>query len=390
MKNISWLEYGKLRLSWGQNGNRSIGEYAALMKLEPRKYFYYDPLTGDIIQANSFYSYNMANSSLKWENTESWNIGVDFTLLNGRLGGSIDVYTKKTNNLLNDRKLPDLIGYASVTSNIGEVNNKGVEISLRSTNIQRENFEWSTTFNLAYNKNTIKHLYGLMEDVLDEEGNVIGQKEADDISKGYFIGHALDEKWGYKFLGVWQENEAEEAAKYNQVPGDPKLLDVDQNYKYNNDDKVFLGNTTPKVRWNMRNEFTLFKNWNFSFSMYSYLGHVKTMDRFTNSNALLNVTNSIVREYWTPENPINEYPRLKAQAPVSYSIYKTASFLRFDNISLGYSFPKAMIQRLKIQALSLNLTLKNVGVISGWPAYDPENSDANTPRTLLFGLNMTL
>jgi outer membrane receptor protein involved in Fe transport len=147
----------------------------------------------------------MANSSLKWENTESWNIGVDFTLLNGRLGGSIDVYTKKTNNLLNDRKLPDLIGYASVTSNIGEVNNKGVEISLRSTNIQRENFEWSTTFNLAYNKNTIKHLYGLMEDVLDEEGNVIGQKEADDISKGYFIGHALDEKWGYKFLGVWQE-----------------------------------------------------------------------------------------------------------------------------------------------------------------------------------------
>jgi outer membrane receptor protein involved in Fe transport len=260
------------------------------MKLEPRKYFYYDPLTGEIIQANSFYSYNMANSSLKWENTESWNIGVDFTLLNGRLGGSIDVYTKKTNNLLNDRKLPDLIGYASVTSNIGEVNNKGVEISLRSTNIQRENFEWSTTFNLAYNKNTIKHLYGLMEDVLDEEGNVIGQKEADDISKGYFIGHALDEKWGYKFLGVWQENEAEEAAKYNQVPGDPKLLDVDQNYKYNNDDKVFLGNTTPKVRWNMRNEFTLFKNWNFSFSMYSYLGHVKTMDRFTNSNALLNGT----------------------------------------------------------------------------------------------------
>ena len=143
------------------------------------------------------------------------------------------MYTKKTNNLLNDRKLPDLIGYASVTSNIGEVNNKGVEISLRSTNIQRENFEWSTTFNLAYNKNTIKHLYGLMENVLDEEGNIIGQKEADDISKGYFIGHALDEKWGYKFLGVWQENEAEEAAKYNQVPGDPKLLDVDQNYKYN-------------------------------------------------------------------------------------------------------------------------------------------------------------
>ena len=120
----------------------------------------------------------------------------------------------------------------------------------------------------------------------------------------------------------------------------------------------------------MRNEFTLFKNWNVSFSMYSYLGHKKTMSRFTNSNALLNITNSIVRE--------------------SYNIYQNGSFLRFDNISVGYTFPKTMIQPLKIQALSVNLTLKNVGVISGWSAGDPENSDANTPRTLLFGLNMTL
>ena len=129
-----------------------------------------------------------------------------------------------------------------------------------------------------------------------------------------------------------------------------------------------------------------------SFSMYSYLGHKKTMSRFTNSNALLNITNSIVREYWTPDNPINDYPRLKATSPggVSYNIYQNASFLRFDNISVGYTFPKTMIQPLKIQALSVNLTLKNVGVISGWSAGDPENSDANTPRTLLFGLNMTL
>lgn len=390
MKNISWVEYAKLRLSWGQNGNRSIGEYASLMRLEPRKYFYYDPLTGELVQANSFYSYNMANSGLKWENTESWNLGLDFTLFDGKLGGSLDLYNKKTNDLLNNRQLPDLIGYSSVTSNIGEINNKGIEISLHSTNINIDNFEWNTTFNIAYNKNTIKHLYGLMEDVLDEEGNVIGQKEADDIKNGYFIGHALDEVWSYKYLGTWQESEVDEAAKYGQVPGDPKLLDVDGNYKYNNDDKVFLGNTTPKVRWNMRNEFTLFKNWNLSFSMYSYLGHIKTRGRFTNSDALLNVTNSIVREYWTPENPINDYPRLKAQSPVSYSIYKNASFVRFDNISLGYSFPKNMIKKLKLQSLNMNLTLKNVGVISGWPAYDPENSDSNTPRTLLFGLNMVL
>lgn len=392
MDKIEWLEYAKLRVSWGKNGNRSIGEYAALMQLSPRKYFYYDPNTGELIPINTFYCYNMANAGLKWENTESWNLGLDFTVLGGRLGGSIDLYNKKTNDLLNNRQLPSLIGYSSVTSNIGEINNKGIELSLHSTNINKPNLTWRTTLNLSYNKNTIKHLYGIMEDIKDDEGNVIGQKEADDITNGYFIGHALDEIWGYKFIGVWQENEAEEAAKYKQQPGDPKLLDVDNNYKFNNDDKVFQGNTTPKVRWNMRNEFTLFKNWNVSFSMYSYLGHKKTMSRFTNSNALLNITNSIVREYWTPDNPINDYPRLKATSPggVSYNIYQNASFLRFDNISVGYTFPKTMIQPLKIQALSVNLTLKNVGVISGWSAGDPENSDANTPRTLLFGLNMTL
>ena len=94
--------------------------------------------------------------------------------------------------------MPSLIGYSSVTSNIGEINNKGIELSLHSTNINKPNLTWRTTLNLSYNKNTIKHLYGIMEDIKDDEGNVIGQKEADDITNGYFIGHALDEIWGYK------------------------------------------------------------------------------------------------------------------------------------------------------------------------------------------------
>ena len=390
--NANWLEYAKLRFSYGENGNRSVGEYAALMSLEPRKYMYVDPATGELILINTFYCYNMANPNLKWETTTSYNVGLDFTLFGGRMGGSVDVYHKSTTDLLNNRQLPSLIGYSSVKSNIGEIWNQGVELSLHSTNIQQPNLTWRTTFNLAYNKNTIKHLYGIMENVTDADGNVIGQKEADDITNGYFIGHALDEVWGYKFIGVWQENEAEEAAKYGQRPGDPHILDVDGNYKYNNDDKVFQGNTTPKVRWNMRNEFTIFKNFDFSFSMYSYLGHIKTMGRFTNNNALLNTTNQIKREYWTPENPINDYPRLSAKSPsgIGYSIYKHASFLRIDNVSFGYTFPKNMIKPLKLEALRLNLTVKNLGYLTGWPAWDPENSDSNTPRTVTLGINMTL
>ena len=107
-------------------------------------------------------------------------------------------------------------------------------------------------------------------------------------------------------------------AKYGQQPGDVHLLDVDGNGSYTNEDKVFQGTKTPRFRWNMRNEFTLFKNLTFSFSMYSYLGHKQTLGRFTNDNALLNVTNQIKREYWTPENRNNEYPRLEMCIRDSY------------------------------------------------------------------------
>ena len=289
-------------------------------------------------------------------------------------------------------KLPSLIGYSSVMSNIGEVQNTGVELSLNSTNIRMDKLTWRTSFSLAYNKNKITHLYGIMEDVKDADGNVIGQREADDIKNKRFIGHDIDEIWDYKVVGIWQEEEREEAAKYGQQPGDVHLLDKDMNYKYDNTDKEFQGTTMPRLRWSMRNDFTLFKNFNISFNMYSYIGHKKTLGRFTNDNALLNVTNQIKRDYWTPENRNNEYPRLanKKPAGVSYAIYKNASFLRFDNISIGYTFPKKLIEPLRIQNLNVNATMKNAGYISGWPGYDPENSDANTPRVIYFGINLTL
>ena len=275
-------------------------------------------------------------------------------------------------------------------SNIGEVQNTGVELSLNSTNIRMDKLTWRTSFSLAYNKNKITHLY--MEDVKDADGNVIGQREADDIKNKRFIGHDIDEIWDYKVVGIWQEEEREEAAKYGQQPGDVHLLDKDMNYKYDNTDKEFQGTTMPRLRWSMRNDFTLFKNFNISFNMYSYIGHKKTLGRFTNDNALLNVTNQIKRDYWTPENRNNEYPRLanKKPAGVSYAIYKNASFLRFDNISIGYTFPKKLIEPLRIQNLNVNATMKNAGYISGWPGYDPENSDANTPRVIYFGINLTL
>ncbi|MFV0541092.1 MAG: SusC/RagA family TonB-linked outer membrane protein [Aestuariibaculum sp.] len=383
------FNYGKLRLSWGLNGNRDIGMYSALMELSPRKYLYIDE-TGEPISVNAYYAVRMANSLLQWENTESYNLGLDFGFINNRITGSLDLYQKKTNDLLIQRGLPDIIGYGNVWSNIGEVQNTGVELALNTINIKKEHFKWETNFGFSYNKNKINSLHGLMEDVLDNDGNVIGQKEADDIDNGWFIGKSIDEIWDYKILGVWQLGEEEEAKLYGQVPGDFKFLDKNGDYTYTSDDKEFQGSKIPTTRLNMRNSFS-YKNFTFSFNMYSYLGQKKTFNRAKNNGALINAINQVVTEYWSEDNPTNDYARLSSKSPsgIGYNVWRKADFIRLDNVSLGYSVPKEYISDLKIKSLNVNLTGKNLAYWSNWPGEDPENPQENVPISLVLGFNVT-
>lgn len=192
------------------------------------------------------YATRLPNENLKWEKTEAYNIGFDFAILGNRLNGTVEAYYMSTKDLLLTRSLPDIIGFSGVTTNLGEVRNKGFELSLNSVNIDHKNFRWSSSFIASLNRNKIAHLYGEMVDVLDKDGNVIGQREDDDIQNGWYIGHALDEIYDYKILGVWQENEREEAAKYGKEPGDFKIWDVNNDEEYlPEDDKVFQGHKRP-------------------------------------------------------------------------------------------------------------------------------------------------
>ena len=187
LKKLNWLDYGKLRFSWGLNGNRDIGVYRALARMGNSKYMYVSP-DGKVYNGSYLYVNSLANKELKWERTASFNLGLDFSIFNERLKGNIDIYKANTKDLLIERTLPELIGFSSVMSNLGEVENKGIELSLTSKNIDTKNFAWSSTFNFTLNRNKIVHLYGDMVDVLDENGNVVGQKEADDIKNKWFIG----------------------------------------------------------------------------------------------------------------------------------------------------------------------------------------------------------
>lgn len=385
LKDVKWIDNLKLRLSWGQTGNRDIGRYAAFSRLTITN------VIQNSVNYKGVYPSGLANRDLKWETTTGLNFGVDFGLFNNRLSGSVELYKNKTNDLLMDRAMPEISGYGSIASNLGEIGNKGAELTLSSININTPNVRWGTTFTYSTNKNEIKHLYGDMIDVLDADGNVIGQREDDDVQNGWYIGHAIDEIYDYKWIGVWQLGEELEAAKYGKQPGDPKLLDVNNDGKINTDDKLWLGTKTPKHRMTLSSNLTLFKCIDFSFVLRGEFGWMDIDNLPRNeTNRYYNTSNSVWTEYWTPWNPNSKYARLGANIDSpGVNIYEKRNYVRMQNMALSYSFPKKLINKFMIDNLRFSINVDNAFVISKWRTSDPLTK-AITPRIWTFGVNITL
>ena len=395
---ISWLDLGKLRASYGTNGNRSLSDtYLSLSNLaNGGAMVYYNNGSSAII--NSLAMSRLGNPNLAWEKTTAYNIGLDFGLFNQRLMGSVEYYFKKTHDMIMAQRLPSFTGFNSITTNLGEVQNSGFELSLTSSNIRTSNFEWNTTVGLSYNKNRINHLY------YDFDENGI---ERDDTSNGWYIGKPIGEIWCWEVDGIWHTHEAGQAALVNQKPGDPKVVnhctdddiileDGTRVPVYNDNDKVYQGTTAPPVYWNMRNDFTLFKNFSFSFSLYSFMGHKSLANYYLNQDnggsMVTNAFNVFKKDYWTPENPTNDYGRLDAQGPTGCTgvskVYKR-NFVRLDNISLGYTLPQKWTRQFSIDKARFTAGINNVCTISGWEYGDPETGGLAT-RTYNFGINITL
>lgn len=391
-----WLDYGKLRISYGTNGNRSLADtYLALSNLSnggSMAYYKYGSSSQEII--NALQVDRLGNPNLEWEKTTAYNVGLDFSVLGQRLSGSIEWYFKKTHDMIMAQRLPNFTGFSSITTNLGEVTNSGFEITLNSRNIDTENFKWNTSAGFSYNKNRIKHLYY----DYDENG-----KENSDTSNGWYIDKPIGEIWYWEVDGIWQTDEAEEAAKVNQKPGDPKVVNhytaddkEDGTPVYNDNDKVYLGTTNPPIYWNLRNDFTLFKNFTFSFSMYSYMGHKSLANYYLNNDnsgsMFTNTCNTYKKEYWTPDNPTNTYARLNATGPsgcTSVSKLYNRSFVRLDNITIGYSLPKELIKPLSLERVHITAGINNVCTFDSWEYGDPETGGfAN--RQFQFGINVTL
>ncbi|WP_285011041.1 SusC/RagA family TonB-linked outer membrane protein [Pedobacter faecalis] len=410
------MNSGKLRVSYGENGNRSLANpYIALSNLSEGggKMQGYLNSAGEQILYRYLMADRLANPFLQWEKTASWNFGLDFGFLGNRLTGSLEYYNMKTHDMIMKERLPSFTGFTNITTNLGRVDNSGIEFALNTVNMRRNAFEWSSTFGFSYNKNKITHLYYDYEDVLDANGNVIGRREMDDQPNGWFIDRPIGVIWDYRVTGIWQANEAEEAKKYGQVPGDPKVansytaddeINADGTAKpvYNNKDKEFLGETSPPYRWSLRNDFSLWKDLSVSFNIYAYTGHKSLFGEYLNNDddggrmayALINLPR---KAYWTPENPTNEFGRIEAKGPVGAAgaqrLYDR-SFVRLDNVSVAYTLPSKWTSRWDLNRVRVYGTVRNVATwTKEWTYGDPEtqspdNGQGWATRVFTLGLNL--
>lgn len=391
--NVDFVSQMKLRLSWGVNGNRDIGAYSALAQLLSA--MYYD---GTNVQVG-VYNTSLANPNLVWEKTKSINIGMDLSLLKNRIDLSMEYYDMTTTDLLMKRLLPEITGFKDITTNLGLLGNKGFEMTINTINTERTNFSWRSGLVFSFNRNKIKRLFGdYKEETVD--GKTVS-KELPDYSNEWFPGQAIDRVWNYNVTGIWQTAEKDAAAVYKLQPGDFKAVDVDGNGKYEALlDKQFIGYRQPRFRIGLRNEFTFWKNFTASIFLRSELGHIAPFAEGlrTGGSDTYDRRNTNDFPYWTPDNPSNEYARLNTNTNVfggGIKVYKKLSFLRLQDVNVGYSLPSDISKKLKVNSVRVFASARNLLTFTKWPGWDPEawDSDGNNvpmPRNFTVGLNLSL
>ena len=217
-----------------------------------------------------------------------------------------------------------------------------------------------------------------------------------------FIDRAIDEIWEPVILGVWQIGEEEQASPYGQYPGDFKLKDVNNDGAINEEDHEFQGFQEPRFRWHMRHDLKIYKNFDFSFSMYSFWGHKGIFNSAKGRDGRYpDRFNSYVFPYWTPENPTNDYARIfSSEGGAVFNVWRDKSFIRLDKITLAYTLPNTILPAT-ISSLKFMATIDNVGFWAPkWEFWDPEFGEewgfwddehyGPNPRYFTLGINLTL
>lgn len=379
VNNLKW------RISYGLSGNEAIGIYQTqfLMNSYP---IAMNGLSNTALTIRTL----MGNDNLQWEKTKGFNTGVDFGLFNNRISGSIDVYKSNTYDLLLQQRLPNLTGFASVYSNIGKIENKGIDLTLNTKNIVKDQFNWSSTVVFSRNKNKITDVYG---------------NGKDDLGNRWFIGQPIGVIYDYTKVGIWQEEEIASGANKGwddaAQAGDLKLADLNADGKIDDGDRSVLGQTTPKWTAGLTNTFT-YK----AFTLNVFLNTVQGV--LLNNPQIGAASDEMGRRstpaalgYWTPENKSNEWRSLGNHSNVhGYGFPSNASFTRLKDVTLSYTMPQPLVEKIGVQGLTVYASGRNLYTWTNWLGWDPEARDIgrgstddniNYPmvRTYVLGINLS-
>jgi TonB-linked SusC/RagA family outer membrane protein len=380
----------KLRTSYGLTGNSEIGSYKSLASLSTNSYIF-----GGSRASGSAIG-RLANPTLQWEKTSQFDVGFELGLLNNRINLDMDFYLKKTSNMLLDAPVPSTSGYTTSTRNIGNMENKGLEFSINTINIQRRDFTWSTNFNYSLLKNKITALG------LNNEDIIYGFKDGLILR----VGESVGSFYGYWREGIWGTKDAAQAATFGKKPGDVRIVDLNKDGVINAKDRTIIGKGIPDFYGTFTNSFR-YKNFDLIVEI-----------QYTGGNQIFNHTRNsgegrfgIANNYSTVLNsctPDNQDAVLEQVRPTGYSYFMDSrkvsegSFIRGKNLALGYTLPASLVSKLKVKNLRFYISAQNFFLSTKYFGYDPELNNYDQyvfsqgvtyaeypkPRTLLFGLNL--
>lgn len=374
MQSAAWLNDLKFRVGVGVTGNSAIAAYATKGRTIPLFY----PFVGSVTAA-SLPSDTLANQALDWEKTTQYNIGVDFSLFQRRVSGSVDVYSTHTKDLLMARNIPTVTGFRATYQNVGETANKGIDINISTINIANRNFQWMTNINASWQKDRIVTL---------------ANGKQDDILNNWFIDEPLGVIYGFASGGLWQYADTAMLKKFAQngnnfTPGNVRPVDLNGDNKIDaNNDRMIIGHTRPRWIVGMTNTF-VYKNFELSFFIYGRLNY--WFD--TGGEAQTARGNQRQINYWTENNQNADY-----QKPI-YSVAngdayspalgpKKASFLKIRNISASYNLPGNLLKAMHMSSLRVYFQATNPGMLfSRIKFLDMDVASNISNRGFTFGIN---
>ncbi len=400
MKNLSWVNDLKLRAGYGVTGNQNIGNYSFASVLQTVQYNF----NGQ--SATAVVPLAIPNPNVRWEQVEQTNIGLDASLFEGRIGVTFDVYVKNTDDMLVPMAVPISTGYSDIfvpSVNAGKVQNKGVELTINTENV-RGKFEWNTNFNISYNKNKVVSL----NDSVPLYTGGIGLNQNLSIQNS---GFPVNEFYGFVTNGIFQ-NQKDVDGYAVQIPGadpfnrtsagDIKFRDLNNDGIIDDNDRSYIGDPNPSFIFAMNNTFSYA-----GFDLGIFLQGISG-NKIFNANRIYqegmavaqNQTTAVLGR-WTGEGSSNTIPRSVFNDPnkntrVSNRFIEDGSYLKIKNVTLGYTLPKSVSQRVKMSAARIYVSCQNLATFTKYTGFDPEvpsnGIDFNVypvTRTVSAGINVT-